>query len=136
MFEVTFLPILVAGIVNSVIGFVWFHPKVFGTAWMRGAGITPEAAEAGKKKMWLMALIGFLASMLVAYVMDYFGIAWGVFDWIGAVELGFWCWVGFTAPPMLGMVLWEGKSIKQYVITSGYWLVGFIAIAVVLVLMA
>ena len=61
---------------------------------------------------------------------------WGVFDWIGAVELGFWCWIGFTAPTMLGMVLWEGKPVKYYAIVSGFWLVSFVAMAVVLVLMA
>src|SRR5436853_4372875 len=109
MFEVTFLPILVAGIANVILGMVWYNPRVFGTSWMAGMNITPEMAEKGKKRMPLMAFISFLAAMLVAYVMDYFGIAWGVFDWIGAVELGFWCWAGFVAPTMLGMVLWEMK---------------------------
>ncbi|MEK7155682.1 MAG: DUF1761 domain-containing protein [Patescibacteria group bacterium] len=136
MFEVTLWPILAAGILNVVLGMIWYHPKVFGTAWMASAGITPEKAEAGKKKMPIMAFLAFLAAMVVAYVMNYFGIAWGVFDWIGAVELGFWCWIGFTAPTMLGMVLWEGKPVKYYAIVSGFWLVSFVAMAVVLVLMA
>ena len=136
MFEVTLWPILAAGILNVVLGIIWYHPKVFGTAWMASAGITPEKAEAGKKKMPIMAFLAFLAAMVVAYVMNYFGIAWGVFDWIGAVELGFWCWIGFTAPTMLGMVLWEGKPVKYYAIVSGFWLVSFVAMAVVLVLMA
>jgi hypothetical protein len=74
--------------------------------------------------------------MVAAYVMSYFGIAWDVFDWIGAVELGFWCWLGFAAVPMLGMVLWEMKPFKQYAIISGFWLVSFIAMAVILVMMA
>ncbi|MEK7098649.1 MAG: DUF1761 domain-containing protein [Patescibacteria group bacterium] len=136
MFEVTLWPILAAGILNVVLGMIWYHPKVFGTAWMASAGITPEKAEAGKKKMPIMAFLAFLAAMVVAYVMNYFGIAWGVFDWIGAVELGFWCWIGFTAPTMLGMVLWEGKPVKYYAIVAGFWLVSFVAMAVVLVLMA
>jgi hypothetical protein len=71
--------------------------------------------------------------MLVAYVMNHFGIAWGVFDWIGAVELAFWCWLGFVAPTMLGMVLWEMKPIKYYAMVAGYWLVAFIMMAVILV---
>ena len=136
MFEVTFLPILVAGIANVILGMIWYNPRVFGSAWMAGMTMTPEMAEKGKKRMPLMALISFLAAMVVAYVMNYFGIAWGVFDWIGAVELGFWCWVGFVAPTMLGMVLWEMKPVKYYAIVSGFWLVSFIMIAVILVLMA
>lgn len=134
MFEVTFLPILVAGIVNVILGMIWFHPKVFGNSWMRAGNIVPS--EDAKKKMWISAFIAFLAAMVVAYVMNHFGIAWGVFDWIGAVELGFWCWIGFTAPTMLGMVLWEGKPVKYYAIVAGHWLVSFILMAVVLVLLA
>lgn len=134
MFEVTFLPILFAGVVSVVIGFVWYHPKVFGSAWVRLTNLSPEAVEKGKKRMPLMAFFGLLASMLVAYVMNYFGIAWGVYDVIGAIELGFWLWAGFIAPTMLGIVLWEQKSFKLYLVNSLYWLVSFIAMAIILVL--
>jgi len=134
MYQVTFLPILAAGIASMVIGFIWFHPKVFGGAWMRLANVSPEAAERGKRRMPIMAFFGLLASMLVAYVMNYFGIAWGVYDWIGALELGFWCWAGFVAPTMVGMVLWEQKSLKLYFITSIYWLVSFMVMGVILLL--
>jgi len=133
MITVTFWPILAAGIANVLIGWIWYHPKIFGSAWMRMSGITPEVAEQGKKRMPLMAFVAFLASMVVAYVMNYFGIAWGVYDWIGAVELGFWCWIGFAAPALLGSVLWEQKPLKLYLINALYWLVSFIVIAVVLV---
>lgn len=134
MFEVTFLPILIAGIANVVLGMIWYHPKVFGNAWMMAGNIQPS--ESAKKKMPISVFVAFLAAMLVAYVMNHFGIAWGVFDWIGAVELGFWCWVGFTAPVLLGSVLWEGKPVKYYAIVSGYWLVSFMVMATTLVLLA
>jgi len=133
MFEVAFLPILFAGVVSVVIGFVWYHPKVFGSAWVRLTNLSPEAVETGKKRMPLMAFFGLVASMLAAYVMNYFGVAWGVYDVIGAIELGFWCWIGFVAPTMLGIVLWEQKSFKLYLINVLYWLVSFIAMAIVLV---
>lgn len=136
MFEVTFVPILVAAIVNVVLGMVWFHPKVFGDSWARAAGLNSSTMEDGKKKMPMMAFVAFLAAMVVAYVMNHFGIAWGVFDWIGGVELGIWTWLGFTAPVLLGSVLWEMKPMKYYAITSGYWLVSFVVMAVILVLLA
>lgn len=134
MFEVTLLPIAIAAAVNVVLGMIWYNPKVFGTTWMTLGGIQPS--ERGKKLMPLMAFFGFLAAMIVAYVMNHFGVAWGVFDWIGAVELGFWCWLGFCAPTMLGSVLWEGKPFKYYAITTGFWLVSFILMAIILVVMA
>lgn len=132
MVEVTFFPILAAGIASLIIGFVWFHPRVFGAAWMRLAGVTPESVEKGKRRMPLYAFVGLLASMLVAYVMNYFGIAWGVFDLTHAIELGIWCWIGFVAPTMLGMVLWEHRPFKLYLINTLYWLVSFVVMAIIL----
>jgi len=132
MIEVSFLPIFFAGVASIVIGFAWYHPKVFGGAWMRLSNLSPEAVENGKKRMPLLAFFGLLASMLAAYVMSYFGIAWGVFDVIGAIELGFWCWAGFVVPTMLGIVLWEQKPLTLYLINAGYWLVALIAMAIVL----
>jgi hypothetical protein len=134
MFEVTFLPILVAGIATVLLGMLWYNSKIFGNVWMRAANIQPS--ERGRKMMPVSAFFAFLAAMFVAYVMNHFGIAWGVFDWIGAVELAFWCWAGFVAPTMLGMVLWEQRPIKYYAIVSGFWLVAFIVMAVILVMMA
>lgn len=134
MIEVSFFSILFASVVSVGIGFVWYHPRVFGGMWMRLTNLSPEQVERGKKRMPLMAFLGLMASMLVAYVMNYFGIAWAVFDVIGAIELGFWSWIGFVAPTMLGMVLWEQKSFKLYAINVLYWLVSFIAMAVILVL--
>ena len=134
MIEVAFMPILFAGIVSMVIAFVWYHPRVFGGAWTRMMNLSPEMVERGKKRMPATALVGLLANMLIAYVMNYFGIAWGVYDPIGAIELGLWCWIGFVAPVSLGMVLWEQKPFTLYLISAGYWLVSFVAMAIVLVL--
>ncbi len=100
---------------------------------MRMTNITPEMAERGKKRMPLMALIGLLAAMLVAWVMSYVGVLLGVYDWFGAIELGFWCWLGFVAPTMLGIVLWEQKPFRLYLINSLYWLASFIVMALILV---
>ena len=130
---VAFLPILAAGFASVLIGWLWYSPSVFGGPWMRALNMTPDMIERGKRRMPLTALVALLASMLVAYVMSYFALAWGVFDWVGAIELGVWSWLGFTAPPMLGMVLWEQKPIRYYVIVSGYWLVAFIVMAIILV---
>lgn len=132
MISVDLLSVFSAGVVSLVIGFVWYHPSVFGGAWTRMTNLSPEAVERGKRRMPLMAFFGLLASMLVAYVMGYFGMAWAVFDVIGSIELAFWCWVGFVVPTMLGTVLWEQKSFKLYLINASYWLVSFIAMAIVL----
>lgn len=135
MYEIALLPVIVAAVVNVAIGFAWYHPSVFGTMWMNWSGVRPNMEEA-KKKMPVSVGAAFLASVLTAYVLNHFGIAWGVFDAVAAFELGFWTWAGFVAPVMLGIVLWEGKPIKLYVLNIAYWLVALVAMSEVLVLMA
>lgn len=132
MYEVTFLPILAAGVLSVVLASIWFHPKVFGGSLM-AKGEASRKAAGGECWKWLSVLYGLPAAMLAAYVMNYWGMAWLVWDWIGAVELGFWCWLGFVAPTMFGMVvLWERKPVRYYWVVSGYWLVSFIAMALTL----
>lgn len=134
MSEIAFVPIFFAGVVSVVIGFIWYHPRVFGSTWTRLANLSPETVERGKKRMPLMAFVGLLASMLMAYVMAFMLPVLVIPDWIGAIEFAFWLWLGFVAPTMLGIVLWEQKSIKLYLINVSYWLVSFVAMALVLVL--
>lgn len=134
MYEVSFWPILAASVASVVLGYIWYHPRVFGAAWMRMTGVTPEMAERGARRNTIYAFVALLASMIVAYVMNYFGIAWGVYDWVGAIELGFWTWVGFAAPAMLGSVLWEHRPVRLYLINAVYWLLSFIVMAVILVI--
>jgi hypothetical protein len=133
MFEVTFIKVFAAGVASLIVGFVWYHPRVFGGIWMSLSQITTESLEKGKRRMPISALSALLAGMLAAYVMNYFGIAWGVYDVIGAIELGFWCWLGFVATTMIGTVLWEQKPFTLYVLHAAHWLVSFIVMAIVLV---
>lgn len=133
MIDPMIVAILGSGFVAVVVGMIWYHPNVFGTAWMRWSNLSPEMMERGKKKMPLMAFFGFLAATLVAYVMSYVSAAWGFSDWQGALQLGVWCWLGFVAPTMLGMVLWEQKPFRLYLIVVGYWLVVMLAMAQMIV---
>lgn len=134
MYEVPLLPVLAAGIANLIIGFIWYHPSAFGARWMQLTNLSPEQMEAGKKKMPIMGLIAVLAAVVMAFVMAHVGNAWGVFDVVGAVELAFWLWVGFIVPAMLGVVLWEGKSVTLFAINAGYWLVSMVVASTILIL--
>lgn len=134
MFAVSFIPIFIAGFVTVALGWFWYHPKMFGTSWADMSGMSPELLEMGKRNMPMTIFYALLAAWLVAYVMSYFAIAWQVFDWISAIELAFWLWLGFVAPAMLGSVLWEQRPFKLYLINTGFWFFAFCATSVIIVL--
>ncbi|MEN9413407.1 MAG: hypothetical protein RLZZ342_494 [Candidatus Parcubacteria bacterium] len=125
--------ILASGIAGVLIGMAWYNPKVFGTAWMRMANITPEQAEKGQKRMPLMAFIGFLAATFMAWVLSVVLQTFGAYDWLSAADVAFWIWAGFVAPILLGSFLWETKPFTLYLINASYWLVTLLAMSVILV---
>jgi hypothetical protein len=126
--EVNYLAILVGAIASMVLGALWYSPALFGTAWMKLCGMTQKDLEEAKKKgMAKSYAINFVAVLLTSYVMAHFVQGWfeSQSDYSGLViglKTGFWLWLGFFATSMLGMVLWEGRPMKLYLINTSYYL--------------
>ena len=55
---------------SLLIGFIWYHPKVFGTAWMKSIGVTREESE---KNFNMLAMFGgtFLLALLATMPLQY-----------------------------------------------------------------
>ena len=142
------IALLVAAISALVVGFIWYNPKVFGTVWMKEAGMTEENMKgANMAKIFIMAFIfAFLLAMTMmqmsihqtgalsliggdatkalpsyaAFMADY-GDNFRTFAH-GALH-GVLAGV-FVALPILGTnALFERKSAKYILVNSGYWIV-------------
>lgn len=60
-----FLAIFVAALVPLLVGFIWYNPKVFGTAWMRSIGVeNPDDMKAGANMAVVFGLSTFFAFLL------------------------------------------------------------------------
>jgi hypothetical protein len=66
-----FLITAIAAIVPSIMGFIWYNPKVFGTAWMKECRFSLEIM---KKPNPIVFLYGYLLSFLVAFILNTFVI--------------------------------------------------------------
>lgn len=62
-----FLAIIVAALIPMIIGFIWYHPKLFGNTWMQVAGMTEEKIKSGN--MALIFGLSFLLSLLLSVSM-------------------------------------------------------------------
>ena len=62
------IAIVVAALIPMVLGFIWYNPKVFGTVWMKHAGMTEEKARSGN--MILIFGLSFVFSLMLAVVMS------------------------------------------------------------------
>ena len=125
-------PVIAAAAAATAIGYLWYHPRTFGKWWMRYNGITPEMAERGAKRAHIYAGLGFVAFMILAYVLRGLMFSLNISQLIDAIQLSLYVWLGFVAPALLGSVLWEHRPIPLYLINAGYWLFALIIMAVVL----
>jgi len=72
----------------------------------------------------------------MAYVLAHatvFGIAYtGIGGAVGGMLGAFYYWLGFAVPLTAGSYLWEGKSIKLWVLNAGYYLVSLLVMGAIL----
>lgn len=66
------LIILLTALIPLIVGAVYYHPKVVGTAWMRSNNFTAEDLEGAN--MALIFSLSFVMSILLAYLLQYFVI--------------------------------------------------------------
>jgi Protein of unknown function (DUF1761) len=71
-----FLILLLAALVPMVMGFIWYNPKVLGTAWMNASGLTEEKMKGAN--MPVVFGVSFLLSFFLAFGLQFIVIhQWG-----------------------------------------------------------
>lgn len=121
--DVNWLAVLVAGVINMVVGAIWYSPGVFGKTWMKELGMKAGEGMMDKSKMGQGYLIVFVGALLMAFVTAV------VVHYSGAKELtegamvGFWLWLGFALTIPLNDVVFGKKTTTLYMINVVYYLV-------------
>jgi hypothetical protein len=126
------LGVILAAVASMIVGSLWFGP-IFGKVWMNLMGFTKKDIEKSKKKgMAVLYLVNFIGALVLAYVLGHLMSLTGMGSVSGGVQLGVLLWAGFILTVGLGMILWEGKPFKLYVLVMGYWLVNLIVAGAIL----
>jgi Protein of unknown function (DUF1761) len=145
-----FIAVFSSALVTLIIGMIWYNPKVFGTIWMREAGLTEEELKKGSMikifgltlfysilfattmpmitihQMGALGMVGgpTLAETAkptyVAFLADY-GDAYRTFRH-GALH-GTMTGLFFALPIIAINGLFERKSWKYIAIHAGYWII-------------
>jgi hypothetical protein len=67
--NINFLAVLVAAIVPMAMGFIWYNPKVLGTAWQKETGLTDDKMKGGN--MAVIFGVSFVLSFLLAVSLQF-----------------------------------------------------------------
>jgi hypothetical protein len=131
--DINFVAVFVAAIASMVIGAFWYSPVLFGNAWIKLSGMSKKDIEKAKQGgMGGKYFLGFVASLVMAYVLSYFVDYAGAVVALEGAQVGFWVWLGFIAPVQLGVVLWENKPVKLFWMNTLYYLVTLAVMGIIL----
>ncbi len=122
---INWLALLVGALVPMVLGFIWYHPKLFGTAWMNSLGFKEEDLEGGN--MPLIFGLSYVLSCVIAWQIQkyagYHDVAEQTFVHIGyhAGMMG----LVIAVPAMITTALFERRKPTNILINAGYWILAF-----------
>ena len=116
---INILAIIVAAIINVVIGAIWFNaPFLFRDAWLAGIGKTAEQVAAGFSPLKpLLSLVGnLIAGLVLAWI-----IAWsGANGPLEGLLIGLLVGIAFAAMTSAIKDSFEGRALKLWLINAGH----------------
>lgn len=132
MEPVSWLGVLIAVIVMTVVGFLWYSPVLFGTLWMRLSGHTGKDMSHGRS-MTVTYLVNLASTLVMVYVLAQVLALLGITTAMGALAVSFWLWLGFFVTIAIHSVLWDGKPWGLFFINVGHTLITLILASLVLI---
>lgn len=128
--DINYWEVLVAAVAHMILGALWYSPLLFGKIWMAESGLTQANMKSDKMpQRYIMAFVGTLVTAFVfAHFIEYTGAST-----VGeGMQTAFWIWLGFFVTAALAGVLWEGKTLKLYLINIGYYLAALLAMGAIM----
>ena len=129
--EVNYLAVIAAIVVNMIVGAVWYSPLLFARPWMAANGFTEEQikAQGSATRGYIVSII---ASIVIAFAIALFAQAAGADAAINGLLLGLAAGVGFVATTSAANYIFESRPLKLYLINSGYPVVSFTLIGLLI----
>ncbi|MBL7881137.1 MAG: DUF1761 domain-containing protein, partial [Chryseobacterium gambrini] len=57
MIQINYWAVFAAALVPLIMGFIWYHPKVFGKAWMKEVGLTEEKMKGSMIGVFIFSIM-------------------------------------------------------------------------------
>jgi len=110
--------ILVAALYQWILGALWYS-LFFAKPWMALTGHVPGSRP---KDAVVGMITSFIGGLLLSFILAHVVMWSGAAAIGGGAFVGFICWLGFIAMPLLAETIYEQRSFKLFAINNGYWL--------------
>lgn len=115
--------IIIAAVINMVVGALWYSSFAFGKQWMKLSGISQEAMKKGAQKAYLMV---FATALILSFVLSRFVSMAGAHTFNDGAIIGFWVWLGFVVTTNAADVIFVGKKMELFQLNMGYNLIALL----------
>jgi len=126
---INWMAVIVAAVLNFFLGGLWYSPVLFGKAWQKENNLSDEDLKKGSPAkifgfsfLWSFVMSFNLAMFLNDKATD---MAWGI-------TAGFLAGFGWVAAAIYIIGLFERKSTKYMLINSGYMIVSFLLMGLII----
>src|SRR5260370_1159187 len=137
MHSLNWLAILVAAISTMVVGFLWYSPVLFAKPWMKEMGYDPnDKAKTEEMKKTAGPAYGgsFVASLISAFTLALILHGLRAEDLHFGLMASFHILLGFVATVQFTRALFTKQSMKLFGINTGYQLLFYLVMGVILTL--
>ena len=128
-FPINYLALLVAAVARLLFGWLWYSPLLFGKAWMSLTNCNPDEM---KRRMPILAPADLICNFIMAFVLVHAVHYAGAANAGQGAAVGFFNWLGFIGVTMLGLVFYENRPFKLFLINNGFLLLSLLIMGAVL----
>lgn len=118
--DINIMAVLLAAIINMVVGAAWYSPGLFGKEWSKLIG---RKLEDMKKQAGPGYAVSTVGALVESWVLAHFVIYAGATSAIDGAVTGFWLWFAFVAVTMAVGTVFAGRSWRLWKIDAGYFFV-------------
>jgi hypothetical protein len=127
--------VLVSALATMVVGFVWYSPLLFARRWTILMGYDPDdkakLAEM-QKSAGPSYMLSLVASVLSAAVLGKIIAIATIHTPLYGIKMGLAVWLGFVTTVQLTNALFMRQPAKLYAINTGYQLVCYVVMGVIM----
>jgi hypothetical protein len=127
---VNWLAVIVAAVVDFVLGFAWYSRALFGRRWATLAGINLEQMSGGGASP--IYAVPAVRALVSAYVLALLALGLGASTLLDGALLGLLVSLGFVVASTVDDYVFTGRPRDLWVLNSGYHVVGFVVMGAII----
>jgi Protein of unknown function (DUF1761) len=123
--DINWLALVVAVIINTVVGSLWYSPNLFGKEWSKLVGRKLSDMTKNASSGYALTTVGaFVQAYILAHFVSFAAYFYPTYsNFSVGVLTGLWAWIAFVAIPQGANTIFAGTRKKLWAINTGYVLI-------------